>query len=62
MESFMSAAMLTEFTLLSFLMALWMIWLGLSGLFRLLPATNQDAPHIKLIANPRAASNSRHAA
>jgi len=39
METFMNSAMVVEGALLSFLLALWMTWLGLNGLFRLLPAT-----------------------
>ena len=38
MRSFMSATFLIEVTFLSFLLALWITWLGLRGLFRLLPA------------------------
>ena len=37
METFMSGAMVIEAALLSFLLALWMTWLGLCGLFRLMP-------------------------
>ncbi len=39
METFMSGAMVIEGALLSFLLALWMTWLGLRGLFRLMPVT-----------------------
>ena len=45
METFMSGAMVIEGALLSFLLALWMTWLGLRGLFRLMPVTScQDRP------------------
>jgi hypothetical protein len=43
METFMNGAMLVEGALLSFLLALGMTWLGLSGLFRLMPSTAQPA-------------------
>jgi len=62
MESFMSGAMLIEVTLLSFLLALWMTWLGLSGLFRLLPVSSRNAAPIKFVANQRVVIRSRHAA
>jgi len=39
METFMSGAMVIEGALLSFLLALWMTWMGLRGLFRLMPVT-----------------------
>ncbi|HEX3378021.1 MAG TPA: hypothetical protein VHS29_14220 [Candidatus Acidoferrales bacterium] len=39
METFINDAMVIEGALLSFLLALCMTWLGLSGLFRVLPAT-----------------------
>lgn len=51
MESFMGGAILIEATLLSFILALCMTWLGLSGLFRLLPATNRAARPVKLAAH-----------
>jgi hypothetical protein len=37
MESFMNGAILIEATLLSFLLGLWVTWIGLRGLFRLMP-------------------------
>jgi len=39
MESFMNGAVMIEAGLLSVLLALWMTWLALSGLFQILPAT-----------------------
>jgi len=39
METFISGAMVIEGALLSFLLALSMTWLGLHGLFRLMPVT-----------------------
>lgn len=40
METFMNGAMVIEGALLSFLLSLWMTWIGLRGLFRLLSATS----------------------
>jgi hypothetical protein len=62
MESLMSGAMLIEVTLLSFLLALWVTWLGLSGLFRLLPASNRNASPLRFVANRQAGNINRHAA
>ena len=39
METFVSGAIVIEGALLSFLLALCMTWLGLHGLFRLMPVT-----------------------
>jgi hypothetical protein len=44
MDTFINDAMVIEGALLSFLLALWMTWLGLSGLFRVLPATMHRNP------------------
>ena len=38
METFINDAMVIEGGLLSFFLALWMTWLGLSGLFRVILA------------------------
>jgi hypothetical protein len=43
MENFLGDAMVIEAALLSFLLALWISRLGLSGLFRLMPATSRSA-------------------
>jgi len=58
MDTFMSGAMAVEGALLSFLLALWMTWLALSGLLRLMPATSRPvvrrlAPPVRLVANRR---------
>jgi hypothetical protein len=42
METLMNGAMLVEAALLSFLLALWITWLVMSGLFRLMPATTRQ--------------------
>jgi hypothetical protein len=47
MESWMSGAMLIEATMLSFLVALWITWMSLRGLFRMLPATRLHAVPIR---------------
>ena len=47
MESLMSGAMLIEATMLSFLVALWITWMSLRGLFRMLPATRLNAGPIR---------------
>jgi hypothetical protein len=51
METFMNGAMVIEGALLSFLLALCMTWLGLSGLFRLMPVTARMVQPIRLVAN-----------
>ena len=46
METFMSAVMVIEAGLLSSLLALWMTWLALRGLFELMPTANrQEQPY-----------------
>jgi hypothetical protein len=40
MQTFMSEAIVLEATLISVLLALWMTWLFLRGLFHLMPATS----------------------
>ena len=51
METFMNGAIVIETTLLSFLLALCMTWLGLHGLFRLLPATAKMVQPVRLVSN-----------
>ena len=58
METFINGAMVVEGALLSFLLGLWMTWLGLSGLFRLMlgtrrPAVDRITQPIRLVANRR---------
>jgi hypothetical protein len=43
METFMSAVMVIEAALLSSLLAVWMTWLALRGLFELMPSTRRHA-------------------
>jgi hypothetical protein len=61
METWMNGAMLIEATLLSFLMALWITWMSLRGLFRMLPVTRLDAVPIRSAAQQRAGKIGRHA-
>jgi hypothetical protein len=44
METFLNDAIVIEGTLLSFLLALFMTWLMLNGLFRVLPGTMRPSP------------------
>jgi len=67
METFMSGVMVIEGALLSFLLALWMTWIGLRGLFRLMPATSSPATRhvgqpIRLVANRQVGNRQRDAA
>ena len=43
METLMGGAMVIEATMLSFLVALWMAWMSLRGLFRMLPASSSTS-------------------
>ena len=52
MESFMDGTLLVEATLLSFLLALWITWLGLNGLLRLLSAGSSYATPSQAVAHP----------
>jgi hypothetical protein len=40
MEALLNGSILIEATVLSFLLALWVAWLSLRGLFRLMPVTS----------------------
>ena len=51
METFLNGAIVIEAALLSFLLALWMTWLGLHGLFRLMPGTARIVQPVRLVAN-----------
>jgi hypothetical protein len=67
METFMSGAMVIEVALLSFLLALWMTWLALRGLFRLMPVTSRPlrsriVQPIRFVANMREGNRRRDAA
>lgn len=62
MESIMGAAIFIEVAFLSFLLALWAAWLGLNGLFRLLPVTSRNTSPIRFVANNGEENESRHAA
>lgn len=60
METFMGGAMVVEATLLSFLLALWMTWMGLRGLFRLIPLTSSPIPTLNAQQRQVAASRQQH--
>lgn len=62
METFMNGAIVIEGALLSFLLALCMTWLGLDGLFRLMPVTAKIVQPIQLVAHEREANRQSHAA
>jgi len=62
METFMNGAMVIEGALLSFLLALCMTWLGLHGLFRLMPVTAKIVQPIRLVAGREMGTRRRDAA
>jgi hypothetical protein len=62
METFMNGAMVIEGALLSFLLALCMTWLGLHGLFRLMPVTAKIVQPFQLVANQQTGNRRRDAA
>ena len=47
METLTSLAMMVYATILAFLLALWIAWMSLRGLFRMLPATRLNAVPIR---------------
>ena len=67
MDTFMSEAIILEATLVSVLLALWLTWLLMQGLFRLMPATapanvNRPMSPIRLAAGGEPLSERRKAA
>jgi hypothetical protein len=62
METFMSGAMVIEGALLSFLLALCMTWLGLHGLFQLMPVTRKIVLPLRLVAGGQIGNRQRDAA
>jgi hypothetical protein len=62
METFMSGTLVIEGALLSFLLALWMTWMGLRGLFRLMPLTTENSQPIRFVANGQQRNRRRNAA
>ena len=62
METWTGGAMLIEATMLSFLVALWISWMSLRGLFRMLPAARLDAVPIGSVARQTVGSARRDAA
>ena len=56
MESLMNGAIVIEAALLSFFLALWITWLAMNGLFRLMPVTarpntNPNAERARIFSN-----------
>jgi hypothetical protein len=67
METFMNGAVVIEGAMLSFLLALWMTWIGLRGLFRLMPVTSSQAASrivqpIRFVANQQQGNRQSNAA
>ncbi len=62
METFMNAVMVIEAGLLSSLLAVWMTWLALRGLFELMPGTGRQAQPIRFQAGPQKAIRRQHPA
>ncbi|HEV7968867.1 MAG TPA: hypothetical protein VGP19_14920 [Candidatus Acidoferrales bacterium] len=62
METFLNGAMVIEGALLSFLLALCMTWLGLHGLFQLMPGTAKIVQPIRFVVNPHEANRRSDAA
>jgi hypothetical protein len=62
MESLMNGAILIQATLLSFLLGLWVTWIGLRGLFRLMRGARLEAVPIRIAARRDARASGSHAA
>lgn len=62
METFMSEAIIIEGALVSVLLALWMTWLGLRGLFWMMPSKGRTAQPIRFVANRQQRDRRRNAA
>jgi hypothetical protein len=67
MDTFMGEAIILEAALISVLLALWLTWLLMQGLFRLMPATaqanaNRPVRPIRLVANEQRTNERRNAA
>ncbi len=62
METWMSVAILIQAAMLSFLMALWIAWISLRGLFRMLPATSLNAVPVRSAVQRGTARMDHHTA
>jgi len=62
MDTFMNGAMLVEATLMSILLALWFTWIGLRGLFRLMPGARLEAVPIRFEVRRGQEASGRHTA
>jgi hypothetical protein len=51
METFMNGAIVIEAVVLSVLVAVWMTWMGLRGLFRLMPVTAQAVKPTRFVTD-----------
>jgi hypothetical protein len=61
MEAFMNGAVLIETMLLSVLLALWVTWIGLRGLFRLLPGAKLEVVPIRSAGRRSVEASGSHA-
>ncbi len=62
METWMSATVLIEATMLSFLVALWIAWMSLRGLFWMMPGTRLAPAPIRPPARQTGRIPARHTA
>jgi hypothetical protein len=62
METFINGAMVIDVAVISVLVALWMTWMGLRGLFSLMPVTAQAAKPTRFAADRRQQSSQSTAA
>jgi hypothetical protein len=62
MDTWMSEAMVVEATLFSFLMALWIAWLSLRGLFGMLPRFRIPAVRVSPATERGVGAHGRRAA
>jgi hypothetical protein len=51
METFMNGAIVVEAVVISVLVAVWMTWMGLRGLFKLMPVTTQAVKPTRFVAD-----------
>jgi hypothetical protein len=62
MQTLFDGAMLMDAVLVSLLLGLWVTWLGLRGLFKLLPVTRAEVVPVRLVPDRASAARSRGAA
>ena len=61
METFMGTAVVIEAMLVSILLAVWVTWMGLRGLFRMMPALSRSAVAMGLVTHQQVGNTRRHA-